>query len=380
MDTPGKDINWDKLLDALENADTASLNEEEQAMLRAASEMKSRVQSAEKFPTEEGWQRFVAARDSRPLQVSWRRRIAVAAAVAALVIGTGLWWQHYRTSGGKSSGPMAKADLKPSRQVQIHLSDGSVMTPDSTGTTVQNVNGAAIRANNSGVVYEAGNNATATRKKDTLIVPRGNKFWIKLVDGTKVWLNAESELIYPTAFEDANREVQVKGEAFFEVAANPQQPFIVHAKEVAINVLGTAFNVNTYTVSIQTTLTSGKVSTVADGQNVVLSPGQQSIYNNQTNILQQQTVDTRIFTAWKDGDIYFEETSLSTILNSLGRSFDYEFKFEDASLEKLSFTLDMRTPGDLQQVLDRISLTNGDVKFRVQGRTIYVSRSGQTGK
>ncbi|NLR78135.1 FecR family protein [Chitinophaga eiseniae] len=379
MDTPGKDINWDKLLDALENADTASLNEEEQAMLRAASEMKSRVQSAEKFPTEEGWQRFVAARDNRPMKVSWRRRVAVAAAVAALVVGTGLWWQHHRSTG-KSSGLMAKADLKPSVRPQIHLSNGKVMTLDSAGTAVQNVNGTAIRANNSEVVYEAGNNGAATPQQDTLVVPRGNTIRVVLSDGTRVCVNAESELVYPSGFNGLKREVQVKGEAFFEVAANPQQPFIVHAKGVAINVLGTAFNVNTYTVSIQTTLTSGKVSTIADGQNVVLSPGQQSSYNSQTKTLQQQIVDTRIFTAWKDGDIYFEETSLSTILNSLGRSFDYEFKFEDASLEKLSFTLDMRTPEDLQQVLDRISLTNGDVKFRVQGRTIYVSHSGQTGK
>ncbi|TWF40726.1 FecR family protein [Chitinophaga polysaccharea] len=378
MDTPGKDINWDKLLDALENADTASLNEEEQAMLRAASEMKSRVQSADKFPTEEGWQRFVAARDNRPLKVSWRKRVAVAAAVTALVAGTGWWWQHHRSTG-KSSGLMAKADLKPSVRPQIHLSNGKIMTLDSAGTAVQNVNGTAIRANNSEVIYE-GSNGAATPQQDTLVVPRGNTIRVVLSDGTKVCVNAESELVYPSGFNGLKREVQVKGEAFFEVAANPQQPFIVHAKGVAINVLGTAFNVNTYTVSIQTTLTSGKVSTVADGQNVVLSPGQQSIYNSQTKTLQQQTVDTRIFTAWKDGDIYFEETSLSTILNSLGRSFDYEFKFEDASLEKLSFTLDMRTPEDLQQVLDRISLTNGDVKFRVQGRTIYVRRSGQTGK
>ncbi|NLR57577.1 DUF4974 domain-containing protein [Chitinophaga polysaccharea] len=379
MDTPGKDINWDKLLDALENADAASLNEEEQAMLRAASEMRSRVQSADKFPTEEGWQRFVAARDSRPMKVSWRKRVTIAAAIAVLVGGTGLWWQHHRSTR-QSFGLMAKADLKPSVRPQIHLSNGKIMMLDSAGAAVQNVNGTAIRANNNEVVYEAGNNGTAPSQQDTLVVPRGNIIRVVLSDGTKVCVNAESELVYPSGFHGAKREVEVTGEAFFEVAANPQQPFIVHAKGVAINVLGTAFNVNTYTVSVQTTLTSGKVNTIADGQNVVLSPGQQSIYNSQTKILQQQTVDTRIFTAWKDGDIYFEETSLSTILNSLGRSFDYEFKFEDASLEKLSFTLDMRTPEDLQQVLDRISLTNGDVKFRVHGRTIYVSRSGQTGK
>ncbi len=381
MDTPGNDINWDKLLDALENADTAALNEVELSMLDAAREMRSRLQVAEKFPTDEGWQQFVAARDKRQMKVSWRRRVTVAAAIALLVLGAGTWWIRQNATKHPSLPTIAKADQKPQHGIQIRLSNGRVLTLDSTGTVVQSLNGTTIKAGSTGIVYDAGAGQSSAVQNDTLIVPRGNKIRIALADGTRVWVNAASELIYPAAFNGPTREVKVKGEAYFEVAANVQQPFIVHAGEVNVHVLGTAFNINTYSnTAIQTTLTSGKVSAAADGNKVVLSPGEQAVYRPQSGNMQQLKVDVRIFTSWKDGDIYFEESNLSTILNSLGRSFDYEFKFEDASLEKLNFTLDIARPENLQQVLDQIRITNGEITFRVQGRTIYVTRTVPAGQ
>ncbi|MBV8255545.1 MAG: FecR domain-containing protein [Chitinophaga sp.] len=378
MDTPGNDMNWDKLLEALENADTTALNEEELAMLHAARDMKSRVQTAEKFPTEEGWQRFVAERDKRQLKVHWRKRLTVAAAVALLLVGASTWWITQKQHHLKT---IAKADLKPQNGVQIKLSNGKVMKLDSAGTIVQSTSGALIKADSAGIVYNAGANQEAVvAKNDTLVVPKGNKIRIALADGTRVWVNAASELIYPSAFNGPTREVQVHGEAYFEVAVNVQQPFIVQAGEVSVQVLGTSFNVNTYNTNIQTTLTSGKVSATADGKKVVLSPGQQAVYHPQTGDLQQLTVETRIFTAWKDGDVYFEEENLSTIVKSLSRSYDYEFKFEDATLEKINLTLDMPGPVNLQQVLDHIRISNREVVFRIEGRTIYVTRVGQAGQ
>ncbi|WP_111591846.1 FecR family protein [Chitinophaga dinghuensis] len=382
MDTPGNDIDWDKLLDALENADTSALNEDELAMLDAAREMKRRVKVADKFPTEEGWQRFVAARDKRRLKVSWRRRLTVAAAVSLLAIGTGTWWFQHKQTKQQQLPVIAQADLKPQNGIQIKLSDGKVLTLDSTGTIVQGINGTTIKAGSTGIVYDAGTRPEpGIVQYDTLVVPRGNKTRIALADGTQVWVNAGSVLIYPAAFNGQSREVTVQGEAYFDVAASAQRPFRVHAENVTVNVLGTSFNVNTYnSKTIQTTLTSGKVSATANGKNVILLPGQQAVYHAQTADLQQLTVDVRRFTAWKDGDIYFEESNLSTIVNSLGRSFDYEFKFEDASLEKLNFTLDMNRPANLQQVLDQIRITNGEISFRVQGRTIYVTHTAPAGQ
>ncbi|MFB6454121.1 FecR family protein [Chitinophaga sp. Hz27] len=379
MDTPGNDINWEKILDALKNADTAGLTAEELSMLDTAREMKRRAKSQDRFPTEEGWQRFIAARDKKQLVVKWRKGLSIAATVAVMLGGAGFWWMQQKHS---SQPPLiAKADLKPQQNIHIKLSDGKVLTLDSAGAIIQNVNGATIKADSAGIVYNAANGQKSIAAKyDTLVVPRGRKIPISLADGTRVWVNAASVLIFPTAFQGDTREVQVQGEAYFDVAANVKQPFVVHAGAATVTVLGTGFNVNAYTTTIQTTLANGKVSVAAADKKVLLSPGQQAVYQLQTGELAWQTVDPRAFTSWKDGDIYFEEESLSTIVNSLGRSFDYEFKFEDASLEKLTFTLDLAEPENLQQVLDQIRITNGEIMFRIQGRTIYVARAVSAGQ
>ena len=374
MDTPGKDINWDKLLSALEDGRTEPLNEEEAAMLRAAGEMKDRVKAGDKFPAEAGWQHFVAARESRKMKIVWRRRIAAAAAAAALLITAGVWsWQQHKPGGQPPVAAVHKADQPAAGKVQLVLSNGQTITLGDQAPVTQDNNGTKVQVDSTGIVYQAGNNKKPVNAMDTLRVPRGNQIRIELSDATEVWVNADSRLVYPAAFNGNIREVWVQGEAYFDVAPNAQQPFVVHAGSSSIQVLGTSFNVNTY-VTIQTTLTSGKVSASVGEENVVLAPGQQSVYNAATGSLEKATVDTRIFTAWKDGDIYFEEATLGTILNSLGRSFDYDFKFEDTTLEKLNITLDMHKPETLQPVLDHIKLSIGNIKFRVQGRTVFVSR------
>ncbi|MGO4294471.1 FecR family protein [Chitinophaga sp. RAB17] len=372
MDTPDKDINWDKLLSALEDGNTTPLNEEEAAMLRAAKEMKDRVKVAAKFPAEEGWQHFVIAKDARKMKMIWRRRIAVAAAAAALLITAGVWSWQQRTPKPQIAA-ISKADQPAVTQVQLVMSNGKTITLGNNVPVTQDNNGTQVQVDSTGIVYQAGRNKHAVNVMDTLHVPRGNQIRIELSDETGVWVNADSKLVYPATFNGDTREVWVQGEAYFDVAPNAQQPFVVHAGSTSVQVLGTSFNISTY-VTIQTTLTSGKVSVSAGTGKAVLSPGQQSSYNVATGKLQLQSVETRVFTAWKDGDIYFEETNLSDILNGLGRSFDYDFKFEDTTLEKLNITLDMHKPATLQPVLDHIRLTIGNIKFRVQGRTVFVSR------
>ncbi|MBS0027625.1 FecR family protein [Chitinophaga sp. 22321] len=375
MDTSDKDINWDKLLAALEGTNTELLNAQEEAMLKESKEIKERLAVHDKFPVNEGWQRFTAARDIHRPRIKWWKpawEIAAAAAVLAVVITAGLrFWKKESTHHPLAA---SQADLQPSTRVQL-LGNGKRIVLDSVSQTLQYKNGVQVQANSASIVYEAKNGKEETITMDTLLVPRGNKIRVTLADGTVVWMNADSRLVCPTAFNGKTREVSMEGEAFFEVAANSQQPFVVHTAKIDIQVLGTGFNVNTYeTTSVQTTLTSGKVRVGQESSGIILTPGEQSCYNEETGALRKKAVDIRIFTAWKDNNIYFEDASLSDITTSLGRSFDYDFKFEDASLAALSFTLDMQRPTNLQDVLNRIHLTIGDVKFRVQGRMVYISR------
>lgn len=376
MDTSDKEINWDKLLAALDGTNREPLNAEEKAMLEMAQEVQGKLNVYDRFPVDEGWQRFNDAREARrPKIVRWRSawKTGVAAAVLLGIVVTAGFW--LRKQSAHQPQAVAKADLKPSHQVQL-LSAGKVITLDSVPQTLQYSNGVKVQANANSVVYQQENEAASVKTLDTLVVPRGNKIRIALADGTGVWVNAATKLIYPTIFDGSKREVWLQGEAFFEVAANQHQPFIVHtAGGMNVKVLGTTFNINTYnTTDIQTTLASGKVSVGATTSDIILSPGEQAIYNEQNGALRKQQADIGIVTAWKDNNIYFEETPLLEITNSLGRSFDYDFKFEDTLLEKLSFTLMMQKPADLQGVLNQIHLSAGNITFRVQGRTVYISR------
>lgn len=376
MDTSDKDINWDKLLAALEGTNTEPLNAAEEAMLQASAEIQERIKMRSKFPAEQGWNSFTAARDAREPKIVWWKstwKIAAAAAVLALIATAGLRW--LKQPARHQQPIIAKADQKASRRIELLRANGEKVVLDSGLQTLQDSSGAKVQASDNSIVYHAGKGTATVNKMDTLLVPRGNKIRVVLVDGTAVWVNADTRLVCPTAFTGSTRDVWLDGEAFFEVAPQAQQPFQVHTSAMDVQVLGTTFNISTYvSAEIQTTLASGKVRVGAGSNSIILTPGQQASYNEESGALISAQVDVRLYTAWKDNNIYFEDAPLSDITSSLSRTFDYDFKFEDASLAKLSFTLDMQQPATLQEVLNKIHLTIGDIKFRVTGRTVYISR------
>jgi transmembrane sensor len=374
MNIQENNIDWDRLLDALENDNISSLTQEEMAAFNAAREMKQRLTHDRKFPVEEGWQRFVSSRNGGKLRLLWIRRLSVAATIAAVIVGAVFLWPRNQRSEKRVAALRTHDDTAAINKVRIKLSNGKTITVDNSApSSIRHNNGSSVQLGEGGIVYESGSDKTsAAQQFDSLFVPRGNKIHITLADGTGVWVNADSKLVFPAAFNGNTREVWIEGEAFFEVAPEARQPFVVHTKEVEVKVLGTSFNLNTYEASTQTTLTSGKVSVTADAKTIVLSPGWQANYQR-GNAIQQLEVDTRIFTSWKDGNIYFEEAALSTIMKNLCRSFDYDFRFTDPSLEKLSFTLDIQKPASLRQVLEYLTLTNQKVRFQIEGKMVLIS-------
>ncbi|MCK7555656.1 FecR domain-containing protein [Chitinophaga sedimenti] len=169
------------------------------------------------------------------------------------------------------------------------------------------VNGSLVYENNGDeVVYH------------TMSTPRGRQFHVTLPDGTEVWLNAASSIRYPTAFKGNERTVEITGEAYLEVAASAQQPFLVNVdNKTTVQVLGTRFNVNAYAdeLNMATTLLDGKVR-VAD---VTLQPGQQALLNNRegkVSIVEKADLDKAM--AWKTGC----STSRTQVCNRLCASWN----------------------------------------------------------
>ena len=259
-------------------------------------------------------------------------------------------------------------------KAKLILDDGSsVNITDTTRHVVVAREGTSIMASESGLRYELGDSLPVSSrvKYNTLIVPRGGEYELLLADGTRVWMNSESKLVYPVQFTGERREVEMEGEVCFLVAKNERQPFIVKTKGVSVEVLGTFFNVEAYpeVQTITTTLVEGRVN-VSDGQrHYVLSPNQQVVAGNGEFVVRD--VDATEVVCWIEGVCYFSEASLENIMDKLARWYDVEVFFASESAKNAHFSLEIERYDNIAAVLSKIEKT-GRVKFKINGRTITV--------
>ena len=245
-----------------------------------------------------------------------------------------------------------------------------------SGDTVLNKGDVRIRFDSSkSVTYEQVVGTPAKVEYNTIIVPRKGDYQLILADGSKVYLNSESRLRFPTHFEGKERRVYLEGEGYFKVAKDTTKPFVVETKEVDVRVLGTSFNVNAYASerAVRTTLVSGKVqvSNRTGKEVAVLNPGQQTVW--QGGCFSTQEVDALAFTAWIDGKFYFEEgATLKKITEQLQRWYDLDFIFSSERGKQFVFAGMIKKEYTANEIFSMIEKTTR-VKFNVRGRTIIVS-------
>lgn len=209
-----------------------------------------------------------------------------------------------------------------------------------------------------------------------IIVPRGGEFQILLEDGTKVWLNSESQLRYPEVFIGSRREVFLEGEAYFEVAKDAAHPFIVHTGIQQVTVLGTSFGITGYAeeASVSATLVEGKVSVEYPGrssQKYILEPGYRISFDKNNGQIDRQAVNVREYTAWKDGKYSFSQRRLEDMLNTLSRWYDFEVFYQNVSCKELLFTGELHRFENFNSILELIEKTS-DVRFSVNGNVVQV--------
>ena len=210
-----------------------------------------------------------------------------------------------------------------------------------------------------------------------LATPRGGEFEITLEDGTKVWLNAESQLSYPDTFRSDERRVILKGEAYFRVARNEEKPFYVESDGQLVRVYGTEFNIRTYEedAAVYTTLISGSVALQAAGKlnaELFLTPGRQAVFDKKEASAFVRTVDTEVVTGWRRGLFVFEEQNLGQIMAALARWYNFDYEFTDNVLSETVFMGSVPRYGDFNEVLEILEKSGG-VKFRMNGKTVTVS-------
>lgn len=208
---------------------------------------------------------------------------------------------------------------------------------------------------------------------NTIETPRGRQYQLLLEDGTKVWLNAASSIRFPVAFKGSERRVEITGEAYFEVAKSKEKPFRVAANGTTVEVLGTHFNINSYTdeATVNTTLLEGSVRVSKGSQQKIIIPGQQAQVNEKGEVKTERSVNISEVMAWKDNQFSFQHTDIKKLMRQLSRWYDVEVVFKGETAEPVTFIGDISRSVNLSNVLKMLEQT-GEVKFEIEGKKIIV--------
>lgn len=286
------------------------------------------------------------------------------AAILVLVFFSGATSYYFYQHSAKQN-QFQLADAIPVQgEAMIILSDGSKVSLEKQMSEISySQNGKQLIVNSDTINQKSGSQEESMNK---VIVSYGKKSMIVLSDGTKVWLNAGSQLTYPAVFLNKDRKVTLIGEAFFDVAKNPQRPFIVSASDLSVQVLGTRFDISAYPEDkvIQTVLEEGKVNLKYSGngifnrENVVeMNPNQMVVYDKSLGEASSEMVDVSKYVSWKDGMLEFDKVDLGRALMPVERFYNVKIHLSEPEIGtyKLSGKLDLKD--EPEEVLNVIKLT-----------------------
>ena len=208
-----------------------------------------------------------------------------------------------------------------------------------------------------------------------LVTNKGEKSYLQLPDGTRVWLNSCTTLEYAENYGHSNRSIYLDGEAYFEVAKNKDLPFVVKANGIDVKAIGTAFNVSAYMEDSQltTTLFNGKVAVqpTLTKQEVLLEPNQVAVYDKSRNKIEVVPYDKKLFAQWRGGFLSFKMMYLQDITKLLERNYNVVFRYENQGIKKLRFSGSFRNNEDLSEILNVIK-TNTGIRYQILKDTIVI--------
>lgn len=307
-----------------------------------------------------------------------KRRFAIwkyaAAAVLLLVAGLALYRNNNIVKKDKKSILTYKNDVLPGgKKAVLTLADGSqIALTDKAQGKLATQGAINIERDAQGrIVYKVNNDAINDGQKiNVLSTPEGGTFSVVLSDGSKVWLNAVSSIKFPAAFNGDERRVEIKGEAYFEIAKDAKRPFYVKNGNAEIKVLGTHFNVMAYPDEYRSELTllEGSVQFTKDGHSELLKPGRQIQYVESSTSTKQVEANVEEVMAWKNDLFVFNNTNFDEIMKDLMRWYNVKIKYEGDKPD-ISFTGVIPRNANVSKVLKALELT-GDVTFGIENNVI----------
>ncbi|MEJ2880676.1 FecR family protein [Pedobacter sp. GR22-6] len=304
-------------------------------------------------------------------------RIAVAAALTAVIFGAGLFYMRNAPHQERSNRITYKNDVLPGTSgATLTLSNGKKIRLSDTqnGELAKEAGVIITKAKNGEVIYQVKGDPAALSKLNTLSTTKGETYKIRLPDGSYVWLNSASSLTYSTKLiEKGKRMVKLQGEGYFEIAKDRSHPFVVTTDKQTVEVLGTHFNINSYPDEsvVATTLIEGSVSVNSGKFKQVIKPGEQSI-NNGTDI-KVNAVSTENVVDWKNGDFNLDELDFRVAMRKIARWYNIEVIYDASVPQHMKSGGWISRNRSLSAILRHIE-SSGQVHFEIEGRKVYVAK------
>lgn len=258
--------------------------------------------------------------------------------------------------------------------VELYLSSGAVVPLGKEYKLIEEKNQQKISVHKEGSLnYQKKDLVKAVEPiYNTLSVGRGGEYRVVLSDSSVVWLNSASELEYPVCFNAKRRVVKLRGEAYFQVHADPEHPFVVITGGVEVVAVGTEFNINTHRRGrIETVLLKGCVEVSKEDRRVILQPAEMAVYSSDQRTLTVEQANLGMCIAWKNGDIVFSNERLEDIMEELALWYDFDVFYRNSGLKDILLSGDMKRYGKIEELLHFFE-RSADLRFDIKGKTITV--------
>ncbi|MBL1408042.1 FecR family protein [Sphingobacterium faecale] len=319
-------------------------------------------------------QERIAPGTQKPKIDKWKKSYKYAAIILSLLLPLALFTYKYLS---QQKAAIEAVDLIPPGQdkATLELSDGRIIDLEGAlKDDFDDIDGISLHRDSIGrLVYTLKEGGLSDKKSTkhtfhTIRTPVGANYQLLLTDGTAVWLNAHSTLRFPAQFVGGTRDVELSGEAYFDVASNKEKPFVVKAGDTKVQVLGTEFNIaaDADKAKVYTTLLEGSVSVIQGHTKRILVPGQQAVSENGKLLVAQ--VDTDPIVAWKDGYFIFRKTPIHELMTMISKWYDVEVDYS-GDMNGVEFGGKFSKSTSLQELLKSLELT-GSVRFTIQGRRV----------
>ena len=350
--------------------------------LKNSQNFKSWIVEREEVRIEAGWSKVYSdiKKRSRTIILRTISRIAAILILPLFIGGVAYFYFDSQIEKNKIN-QQQYAQIKPgSSKATLTLCDGRDVFLDSINMlSLTEIDGTEIEKIQGEISYRKSEELSIKKPVYNIInVPVGGEYRLTLSDGTKVYLNSMTSLKYPVQFGPGKREVELVGEAYFEVVKNAAKPFVVNTNEMKVEVLGTSFNVNAYEDSKNTvtTLVEGRVKlshslNLAEEQ--ILNPNEQGVMDNLSGKIVLSNVDVSNYISWKDGQLVFYDMPLEEIMTQLTRWYSAKVFYMNPEVKSMRFSGSLDKYDEIEKFIDIIEATQ-NVNVRINNNTILFAK------